>query len=246
MMKFVKARDYDDMSRKAANILSAQMIVKPDSVIGLATGSSPLGIYKCLIHWYEKGDLDFSEITSVNLDEYRGMAHDDPQSYYYFMHKNLFSHVNINLDRTFVPDGTIADADEACRAYDEIIKSTGGIDMQLLGIGHNGHIGFNEPDSVFAKGTHCVNLAESTIEANARFFASKEEVPTQAYTMGIQTIMKSRKILVVVSGAAKADIVEKAFFGDVTPLVPASILQLHQHVTVVGDEEAFAKIAHRI
>lgn len=246
MIRFVKARDYNDMSRKAANILSAQIIVKPDSVMGLATGSTPIGAYKCLIHWCEKGDLDFSQVTTVNLDEYRGLTHDNDQSYYYFMHENLFSHVNIDKSRTFVPDGTIEDAEEACKAYDAIIKATGGVDMQLLGLGHNGHIGFNEPDTVFAKGTHCVNLAQSTIDANARFFASREEVPTQAYTMGIQTIMNAKKILVVVNGIGKADIVEKAFFGDVTPQVPASILQLHPHVTVVGDEEAFSKIAHLI
>lgn len=246
MIRFVRARDYDDMSRKAANIISAQIIVKPDSVLGLATGSSPIGAYKCLAHWYEKGDLDFSQVTSVNLDEYRGLSHDNEQSYYYFMEKNLFSKVNINRERTFVPDGTIEDAGEASRKYDEIIRSTGGVDLQLLGLGHNGHIGFNEPDEVFAKGTHCVDLAKSTIEANARFFDSIAEVPTQAYTMGIQTIMNAKRILVVVSGAAKAEIVEKAFFGGITPWVPASILQLHRDVTVVGDEEAFSRIVSLI
>lgn len=242
MMRFVRARDYDDMSRKAANIISAQVIVKPNCVLGLATGSSPLGAYKCLARWCDKGDLDFSEVSSVNLDEYRGLSRDDEQSYYYFMEKNLFSKVNIDRSRTFVPDGTIADAKEACENYDRIVRSLGGVDLQLLGLGLNGHIGFNEPDAVFAKGTHCVDLTESTIQANARFFASIEEVPTQAYTMGIQTIMNAKRILLVVSGEAKADIVEKSFFGDVTPWVPASILQLHQDVTVVGDEAAFAKI----
>lgn len=246
MIKFVRSRDYNDMSRKAANIISAQVIVKPDSVLGLATGSSPIGAYECLVHWYEKGDLDFAQVTSVNLDEYRGLDHDNDQSYYYFMNKNLFSKVNIDKNKTFVPDGTIKDAKEACEKYDEIVRATGGVDLQLLGLGHNGHIGFNEPDKVFAKGTHCVDLSQTTIEANARFFASIEDVPTQAYTMGIQTIMNAKKILVVVSGSDKADIVEKAFFGDVTPWVPASILQLHQDVTVVGDEAAFAKIAHLI
>ncbi|MDO4522018.1 MAG: glucosamine-6-phosphate deaminase [Eubacteriales bacterium] len=245
-MRFVKARDYRDMSRKAANILSAHIIVKPDCVIGLATGSSPIGAYECLVDWYRKGDLDFSGVTSVNLDEYRGLPHDNDQSYYYFMNKHLFSKVNIDPARTFVPDGMIADADEACRQYDAIVRATGGVDIQLLGLGRNGHIGFNEPDAVFAKGTHCVNLTESTIEANARFFASKSDVPTQAYTMGIQTIMKAKKILLVVNGEDKADAVEKSFFGDVTPLVPASILQLHQDVTIVGDEAAFSKIADRI
>lgn len=246
MIRFVRARDYDDMSRKAANIISAQVIVKPNSVLGLATGSSPIGAYRCLVHWYEKGDLDFSQVTSVNLDEYRGLAHDNEQSYYYFMNKHLFGRVNIDPAKTFVPDGTILDAKEACENYDKIVRATGGVDLQVLGLGHNGHIGFNEPDEVFAKGTHCVDLSRSTIEANARFFSSIDEVPTQAYTMGIQTIMNAKKILVVVSGEAKAEIVEKSFFGDVTPWVPASILQLHPDVTVVGDEAAFLNIAHLI
>lgn len=246
-MRFVHARDYDDMSRKAANIISAQIIVKPNSVLGLATGSSPIGAYKCLVRWCEKGDLDFSGVTSVNLDEYRGLTHDDEQSYYYFMNENLFSKVNIDKNRTFIPDGTIEDEDEACKYYDEIVKNTGGVDLQLLGLGHNGHIGFNEPDDIkFAKGTHCVELAESTIKANARFFDSIEDVPTKAYTMGIQTIMKAKKILIIVSGKDKAEIVKQAFFGDVTPRVPASILQLHHDVTVVGDEDAFSLIKDMI
>ena len=246
MIKFVCAKDYDEMSRKAANVISAQLVTKDNSVLGLATGSTPIGTYACLVERYEKGDLDFSNVTSVNLDEYRGLTHDNDQSYYYFMNKHLFSKVNIDVNNTYVPDGMIEDAKEACEKYDEIVRNTGGVDLQLLGMGHNGHIGFNEPADDFVKGTNCVDLAESTIEANARFFASKEEVPTQAYTMGIQTIMSAKKILVVVSGTDKADIVEKAFFGDVTPRVPASILQLHQDVTVVGDEAAFAKILDRI
>jgi glucosamine-6-phosphate deaminase len=218
------------------------MIVKPNSVLGLATGSTPIGTYKCLVERYEQGDLDFSQITSVNLDEYRGLTHDNDQSYYYFMNDNLFSHVNIDKNNTYVPDGTIADADEACKQYDAIVAASGGADLQLLGLGHNGHIGFNEPAEVFPKGTNCVTLQKSTIEANARFFASIDEVPTQAYTMGIQTIMNAKKILVVVSGSDKAQIVKKAFMGPVTPHVPASVLQLHQDVTVVGDEDAFAQI----
>lgn len=245
-MKFIITKDYDDMSRKAANIISAQMVTKTDSVLGLATGSTPIGTYECLVERYEKGDLDFSKITSVNLDEYRGLPHENDQSYYYFMNHHLFSKVNINKDMTFVPDGTISDADEACSKYEEIIAATGGIDLQLLGLGHNGHIGFNEPDEVFPKLTHCVDLSDTTIEANSRFFASKEEVPTQAYTMGIQTIMNAKKILVVVSGEDKAEIVKKAFFGEITPNVPASILQLHHDVTIVGDEAAFSKIKELI
>ena len=241
-MRVYVGKDYEEMSRIAANVLSAQVTMKPDCVLGLATGSTPIGTYKCLAERCSAGDLDFSQITSVNLDEYRGLPHENDQSYYYFMHDNLFSKVNIDLNNTYVPDGTIADAEEACSKYEEIIASTGGVDLQLLGLGHNGHIGFNEPADVFPMLTHCVDLTESTIQANARFFASKEEVPTQAYTMGIQTIMNAKKILVVVSGADKAAIVKKAFFGEVTPQVPASILQLHQDVTIVGDEAAFAEI----
>ena len=246
MIRFICTKDYDDMSRKAANIIGAQIVAKPDSVLGLATGSTPIGAYARLVEGYEQGDLDFSRVTSVNLDEYRGLPHDNDQSYYYFMNYHLFSKVNIDVNNTYVPDGMIADADEACKKYDEIVKNTGGVDLQLLGMGHNGHIGFNEPSDVFVKGTNCVNLAQSTIDANARFFASKEDVPTQAYTMGIQTIMNAKKILVVVNGEGKADIVKKAFFGDITPQVPASILQLHPDVIVVGDEAAFSQIKDMI
>ena len=246
MIRFVCTKDYEDMSRKAANIIGAQVVSKPNCVLGLATGSTPIGAYARLVEGYENGDLDFSQVRSVNLDEYRGLTHDNDQSYYYFMNHHLFSKVNIDKNNTYVPDGTIADADEACSQYDEIVRSMGGVDLQLLGMGHNGHIGFNEPSDVFVKNTNCVNLAQSTIDANARFFASKDEVPTQAYTMGIQTIMNAKRILVVVSGTDKAAIVEKAFFGDVTPQVPASILQLHQDVVVVGDEAAFSKIMDRI
>ena len=246
MIQFVQAIDYEDMSRKAADIIRAQVMEKPDCVLGLATGASPLGAYACLVHWYEKGILDFSNVTSVNLDEYKGLSAKDTQSYRHFMNTHFFNKINIDIKRTFLPDGTIAEAKEACAAYDEIIRKTGGIDLQLLGLGHNGHIGFNEPDRVFAKKTHCVKLSESTIQANARFFSSIGEVPTQAYTMGIQTIMYAKKILVVVSGEAKAEIVKEAFFGEVTPWIPASILQMHPHVTVVGDAPAFAQIADLI
>lgn len=239
-MNIIRAKDYQDMSRKAANIISAQIIMKPDCVLGLATGSTPVGTYRQLIEWYEKGDLDFSRVSTVNLDEYRGLTHTDPQSYYYFMQENLFDHVNIDKAATHVPDGTNPDAADACAKHEQIIKSLGGIDLQLLGLGNNGHIGFNEPGAAFEKETHLVDLAESTIRANARFFASIDEVPKQAYTMGIRTIMQAKKILVVVSGESKADIVSRAFFGPVTPEVPASILQMHPDVTVVCDEAALS------
>lgn len=241
-MKIYKAKDYKDMSRKAANIISAQVIMKPNCVLGLATGSTPIGTYDQLVEWYNKGDLDFSEVTTVNLDEYKGLPRTNDQSYYYFMHQHLFDRVNIDPERTNVPNGMEPDAEKECGRYEELIRSLGGVDLQLLGLGHNGHIGFNEPEEAFEKETHCVDLTESTIEANKRFFASADDVPKQAYTMGIKTIMQAKKILIVVNGENKADIVERAFFGPVTPEVPASILQLHNDVTLVGDEAALAKI----
>ena len=245
-MKIVKTKDYNDMSRKAANIISAQIITKPDCVLGLATGSTPIGAYKQLVEWYEKGDLDFSEVKTVNLDEYKGLPRTNDQSYYYFMHENLFDKVNINPENTHLPDGTKEDAKAECEAYEALVESLGGTDLQLLGLGHNGHIGFNEPATEFPKTTHCVDLQESTIEANKRFFASADEVPRQAYTMGIGTIMQAKQILVVVSGEDKAEIVAKAFFGPVTPEVPASILQLHRNVTIVADEAALSKVPKEI
>lgn len=241
-MKIIRAKDYKDMSRKAANIISAQVIMKPDCVLGLATGSTPIGIYDQLVEWYNKGDLDFSETKSVNLDEYKGLPRDNDQSYYYFMHQHLFDRVNIDPANTNVPDGMQEDGEKECQRYEKLIADLGGIDLQLLGLGHNGHIGFNEPGSAFEKETHCVNLTERTIEANQRFFASKDEVPKQAYTMGIKTIMYAKKIVIVVSGEGKAEIVKKAFFGPVTPEVPASILQLHNDVTLVADEDALSLI----
>lgn len=241
-MKIYKAKDYKDMSRKAANIISAQVIMKPNCVLGLATGSTPIGTYAQLVEWYNKGDLDFSEVTTVNLDEYKGLPRTNDQSYYYFMHQHLFDRVNIDPERTNVPNGMEPDAEKECGRYEELIRSLGGVDLQLLGLGHNGHIGFNEPGEAFEKETHCVDLTESTIEANKRFFASADDVPKQAYTMGIKTIMQAKQILIVVNGENKADIVERAFFGPVTPEVPASILQLHNDVTLVGDEAALAKI----
>lgn len=241
-MKIIKAKDYNDMSRKAANIISAQVIMKPNCVLGLATGSTPIGTYAQLVDWYRKGDLDFSEVTTVNLDEYKGLTRDNDQSYYYFMNDNLFSKVNINLERTFLPDGTEPDSDKACRDYNKVIAAVGGVDLQLLGLGHNGHIGFNEPGMAFEAETHCVDLTESTMKANQRFFASMEDVPRQAYTMGIKTIMQAKKILIVVSGSDKAAIVKEAFFGPITPKVQASVLQLHNDVTLVADEAALSEI----
>ena len=239
-MKIYSAQDYQSMSRKAANILSAHVILRPDSVLGLATGSTPIGMYKQLIEWYNKGDIDFSQVHTVNLDEYLGLAPTHDQSYRYFMQANLFDHVNVPPENTNVPNGLAPDPEAECARYNQVIAGLGGIDIQVLGMGHNGHIGFNEPEEAFELETHVVDLTDNTIDANARFFASRDEVPRQAITMGIKSIMQARHILVVVSGTDKAEIVKKAFFGPVTPKVPASILQMHPHVSLVADEAALS------
>lgn len=232
-MKVIHATSYSDLSRKAANIISAQVILKPHSVLGLATGSTPIGTYKQLIEWYNKGDIDFSSAITVNLDEYVGLAPTNEQSYRYFMNENLFKHINVPIENTHVPSGLAKDMEEECVKYDALITNLGGIDLQLLGIGHNGHIGFNEPDNAFEKTTHIVSLGESTIQANARFFEDINEVPNKAITMGIKSIMQAKKILLIANGPDKKDIIEKALYGPVTPSVPASILQLHPDLTVI-------------
>ena len=239
-MKVYVGKDYAEMSRIAANVLSAQVMMKPDCTLGLATGSTPIGTYQVLIERCAKGDLDFSQVKSINLDEYVGLSPEHDQSYRYFMNTNLFDHININKDNTNVPNGLAEDLDAECARYNEVINTLGPIDVQVLGMGHNGHIGFNEPGDIFELETHKVDLAQSTIDANARFFASADKVPRQALTMGIKTIMQAKKVLVVVSGKGKAEIVKKAFAGPVTPQVPASILQMHPDVILVGDEEALS------
>ncbi len=235
-MNFITVNNYDELSKKAANIIAAQVISKPCSVLGLATGSTPLGTYEKLAEYNKAGDVDFSQVTSVNLDEYQGLNGDNDQSYRYFMDNNLFNKINIDKAKTFVPDGCAADLAKEGQRYDELIKSLGGIDLQLLGIGLDGHIGFNEPDDIFVGETHEVALDESTIEANARFFASKDDVPKKAITMGMMSIMQAKKILLIANGKNKKDIVEKSFNGPITPHVPASILQLHPDVTVIFSE----------
>ena len=235
-MNFSTVNNYEELSKKAANIIAAQVISKPCCVLGLATGSTPLGTYEKLAEYNKAGDVDFSQVTSVNLDEYQGLTGDNDQSYRYFMDNNLFNKINIDKAKTYVPDGCAADLAKEGQRYDELIKSLGGIDLQLLGIGLDGHIGFNEPDDVFTKETHEVALDESTIEANARFFASKDDVPKKAITMGMMSIMQAKKILLIANGKNKKDIVEKSFNGPITPHVPASILQLHPDVTVIFSE----------
>lgn len=235
-MNFITVKNYDELSKKAADIIAAQVIVKPDCVLGLATGSSPVGAYKKLIEKNANGEIDFSAVTSVNLDEYVGLDGTHDQSYRYFMNDNLFNHINIDKSKTFVPSGCADDLKAEGEAYDKMIKDLGGIDLQLLGIGLDGHIGFNEPDEFFTAATHEVVLDESTIEANARFFASKDDVPKTAITMGMMSIMQAKKVLLIANGAAKKEIVDKAFFGPITPMVPASILQLHPDLTVIYSE----------
>ena len=235
-MRIVKTKTYEEMSAIAAGIIGGQVLLKPNCVLGLATGSSPIGTYKDLVKSYEDGILDFSEVRTVNLDEYCGLDDANPNSYRYFMNDNLFDHVNIDKANTHVPNGHADDLEEEAVRYESFIQSLGGIDLQLLGIGHNGHIGFNEPTDSFPATVHTGQLTESTINANSRLFERREDVPTQAITMGIGTIMKAKKILLI-AGPDKAEIVEKACFGKVTPKVPASVLQLHPDVTVILSAE---------
>lgn len=245
MIKLMQAKDYDDMSRKAANVVSATVILHPNCVLGLATGSTPIGMYKQLIEWNKKGDLDFKTTRSVNLDEYVGLTPDNDQSYHFFMDENFFSHINIGRSNTSVPNGMATDLAAECKRYDKLINAMGGVDLQVLGIGNNGHIGFNEPSEDYEKDTHIVDLTQKTIDANARFFASVDDVPKQAITMGIKSIMQSRAVLLMASGEGKADIMEEALYGPITPTVPASILQLHPNLTVVADAAALRVVREK-
>jgi len=232
-MKFIKAENYEELSKIAGDIVINQIKEKPNTILGLATGSSPIGTYKYMAN----SGVDFSKVKSVNLDEYVGLDGNNEQSYRYFMNKNLFNHINIDKNNTFVPNGAAKDLDEEARLYDERIEAFGGIDLQILGIGIDGHIGFNEPDDVFVAPTHVVSLDSSTIEANSRFFTSKDEVPRKAITMGMKAIMTAKKIVLVANGKNKKEILEKAMYGEITPKVPASILQLHNDITVIYSEE---------
>lgn len=239
-MQIYKANNYYQMSCKAANIIASQIILEPESVLGLATGSSPEGIYNQLINKYLKGDLDFSEVRTVNLDEYKGLDKENQQSYHYYMTNKLFKYINIQEGNYHLPDGMAEDSKRECERYDNWIKELGYVDLQLLGLGLNGHIGFNEPSESFSKGIHLVKLKESTIEENSRFFERYEDVPRFAYTMGIKNVMEAKKILLIANGNKKAEILKKAIYGEITPEVPASILQLHNDVTIIADGEALS------
>ncbi|NLZ81320.1 MAG: glucosamine-6-phosphate deaminase [Clostridiales bacterium] len=241
-MQLYQTKNYEEMSKKAAGIISAQVILKPDSVLGLATGSTPLGIYENLIDGYKNGDIDFTQVKTVNLDEYKGLGSENKQSYRHFMNSNLFDHVNINKENTNVPNGLEENIEFECDRYDNVLNDLAGVDLQLLGIGNNGHIGFNEPADSFTKGTHYEALAQSTIDANSRLFEECEVMPTSAYTMGIKTIMDAKTVLLVANGKGKAKAIKEALTGPITPKVPASILQMHKNLIVVADEEALSEL----
>ncbi len=235
-MRIIETKNYQELSALAADLIGAQLLLKPRCVLGLATGSTPIGTYEKLVEAYKAGRLDFSQVRTVNLDEYCGLSGEHPQSYRYFMDKHLFSQVNILRENTHLPNGAAPDPEVESRRYEALVESLGGVDLQLLGIGHNGHIGFNEPTDSFPPAVHPVELTESTIQANSRLFDRIEDVPRKAITMGIGTILKADKILLV-AGADKRAIVEEALTGKVTPLVPASVLQLHRDVTVITCRE---------
>lgn len=245
-MRIIVADNYAEMSKKAATLVASQVNIKPDSVLGLATGGTPVGMYQELVKMYTEDEVDFSEVTTYNLDEYYPIERTNDQSYYYYMNDNLFKHVNVAPERIHIPNGKATNIDEECYSYDQGIYNTGGIDLQVLGIGTNGHIGFNEPDVTFESGTHKVTLDQETIEANARFFDSIDDVPKEAISMGMKTIMQSKKILLLANGEGKAEIINKMLFGEISPNVPASILQLHPHVIIIVDQEAGKYIINKI
>ena len=241
-MKIIRAKDYNDMSRKAANILSAQVILNNQSVLGLATGSTPIGMYKQLINWFEKDDIDFSKVKTFNLDEYIGLSKDDKNSYYTFMKNNFFNHININNKNIYIPNGLAVDYRKECKEYETKIAYAGGIDLQVLGIGNNGHIGFNEPNKYFERDTHVATLQQETRKANSRFFSSIDDVPVHAISMGMGIIMKAHRILLLCSSSEKADILYRSLFGKIDPYIPGSILQLHSEISVVADEDSLKTI----
>lgn len=237
-MKLIITKNYEELSKKAADEMADIIKSNPKAILGLATGGSPMGMYKELIKMNKEGKVDFSNVTTVNLDEYIGLSGDHPQSYRYFMNENLFNHINIDKTNTYVPNGLAKNIEEECKEYDARITELGVTDVQLLGIGNNGHIAFNEPDNELLSGTHLTKLTEDTIKANARFFESIDEVPTQALTMGLGGIMRSKKIIVIASGESKAEAVKAMVSGKISTNMPASMLQMHRNVTVIVDEAA--------
>lgn len=239
-MRVIVCKDYDEMSEKAAQIFAAQLTLKPDSILGLATGSTPVGMYTKLAEMNKAGKIDFSQVKSFNLDEYYPINRDNSQSYFTFMNENLFSKINIDITKTHVPNGEAADPQAECENYDKMISEAGGIDLQVLGIGQNGHIAFNEPAETLEPYTHVTGLTESTIKANSRFFNSEAEVPTKALTMGMASIMGAKKIVLLANGASKSKVVAELINGGITTSVPATLLKTHPDVVVICDEEAYA------
>jgi len=233
----------DQLDEACADLIGGIIRIKPRAVLGLATGGTPLGVYRRLIGDYRKGLVSFRHATSFNLDEYVGLPESRPESYHAYMRKNLFDHIDLPLSRAHLPNGNAADLEAECRRYDALVEEAGGIDLQLLGIGHNGHIGFNEPDRELAAGTHLVHLADTTRRANARFFNSIDEVPKQAITMGVGTILKAKMIVLIAKGADKADIVRRALEGPITTECPASLLQTHPRLIVLLDRDAAARLS---
>ena len=237
-MRIIVCENYEEVSKKAAQMILSQVTLKPNSVLGLATGSTPIGMYENLVKLNKNGDIDFSEVRTFNLDEYYKLPKESDQSYHYFMYKNLFDHININPENIHIPNGMTADVDAECERYDKLIKEAGGVDIQVLGIGNNAHIGFNEPTINFEKGTHLVELEESTIEANSRFFDNIEDVPKKAITLGVGSIFKSKKIMLIATGENKAEAIYNTVYGKVVPEVPASILQFHSDIVLILDKKA--------
>jgi len=237
-MRIIIADNYEEMSKRAAAMVSSQVILKYNSVLGLATGDTPLGMYKELIKLYKNKEVDFSDVTTFNLDEYYELSRENTQSYYYYMNHNFFDYINIKKENTHILNGIAKNIKVECKNYDQQIKNEGGIDIQVLGIGANGHIGFNEPDVNFEAETHLVKLDDTTIKANSRFFSSTDEVPTTAISMGIKTIMQSRRVILLANGAGKADAIYKTVKGKICPEVPASILQFHPDATIIIDKAA--------
>lgn len=240
-MKKIVCKNYDELSKIAAGIIQEQINAKPDTVLGLATGSTPIGTYKELINRCKQGELDFSNVTTFNLDEYYKIPKDNPQSYHYFMHQNLFNHINIKPQNVNIPNGYAENVDEECDRYEGLIEKAGGVDLQVLGIGSNGHIGFNEPAAELNSETHMTKLTETTVRDNSRFFDNIEDVPKNAITMGIGTIFKAKKIILLISGKNKAEVAQKIFEGKISTDIPATLLQLHSNTTVIIDEDAACK-----
>lgn len=245
-MRIYEEKNYENLSLRAAGLMAAEIIKKPECVLGLATGSTPIGTYEELCRKYQAGIISFRQVTTINLDEYLGIPSEHSQSYRHFMEKHLFSHIDIKRENTFVPDGLPTDAEWECTAYDAFIQSIGYADLQLLGIGRNGHIGFNEPGLSFIKETHVVDLAEDTVLANSRFFECLDQVPRQAITMGIGAIMAAKRVLLIASGEEKAEALHAALCGPITPACPASILQVHPDLVVVGDEAGLSKVPEEV